>query len=312
MKQQRWLIVGLGALVLLFVAFVGRRVSPGVANSATPGQPKSSPRRIISLAPSITEVLFALGLGDSVVGVTRFCTFPPEAASKDDVGGYYDPNYEAIAMLKPDLVVCMPEHEKPREYLAAMGVETLTVSHQSIAEILASVRTIGAKAGVRNQAETLVTELEQRIDEAATKTRGLSRPAVLIALGRDVELDRIEDVYVAGQGGWYEELVELAGGVNAYDGGLPFPSVSAEGILSMNPDVIIEVLGDITRTEVDYEHVGLGWRSLPQVSAVQAKRVHLLHRDFALIPGPRFVQILDEFIRALHPELIWSDHEISQ
>ena len=80
----------------------------------------------------------------------------------------------------------------------------------------------------------------------------------------------------------------------------------------MNPDVIIEVLGDITRTEVDYEHVGRGWRSLPQVSAVQAKRVHLLHRDFALIPGPRFVQILDEFIRALHPELIWSDHEISQ
>ena len=303
----KWVTVGLAALAVFGLCFLARR-GVGRTDATPPAERRTvAPYgRIISLAPSITETLFAIGLGDAVVGVTRYCDYPPEARSKHRVGGVYDPNYEAITALAPDLVVMLPGLEDPREYLEARGVRVLTCKHESIGEILESIQRIGRTCGVPEQAEAVVQGLRERMAAIAARTHGLERPTVMVGVGRNVATNRIEGVYIAGKGSFYDQFIDQAGGMNAYGGDLPFASVSAEGILKMNPAVIVEMLGNMSGLDIDPGQAVRAWGALPQVDAVRNGRVHLICGDFAVIPGPRFIRILEELAHALHPELGWT------
>jgi len=304
--QPKWVVVGLTAAAVFGLSFLAqRRVERLGSFPVAEGMGAVPYRRIISLAPSITETLFAIGLGDAVVGVTRYCDYPPEARSKRQVGGVYDPNYEAITALSPDLVMMLPVHEKPRKYLEARGVKVLTTRHETVAEILESIRQIGRTCGVPDQAEAVVQSLRRRMDAVAAFTRGLDRPSIMVGVGRNIASNRLEDIYIAGKGGFYDQLIGYAGGVNAYAGSLPFPAVSAEGILKMNPAVIVEMLGNMSGQNIDPEQATKAWQVLPRVDAVRNGRVHLIRGDFAVVPGPRFILILEKLARALHPELDW-------
>jgi iron complex transport system substrate-binding protein len=304
-------------LILIVFAFARFLKQAGRTEPENPGDtpavdaPLTSELRIISLAPSITEILFALDLGDSVVGVTRFCKFPQEASERTDVGGYYDPNYEAMAALRPDLAIVMPEHETVRNRLTGMGIETLTVDHRTVAGILDSIDAIGRMGGVEREAEALVRSLKQRMGAVEALTQGLERPRVMLTIERDVNSDRIEGVYLAGNSGWLDELIRLAGGVNAYRGPLAFPEVSAEGILNLNPDVIVEMLGDLLGQEPEerQRQATRAWQRLPSVNAVKHDRVHILTEQFVIIPGPRFILILENLARILHPDAPWPAHQ---
>jgi iron complex transport system substrate-binding protein len=292
--------------IVFGAAYVARRnASPG-ADAGSDAAPASRPERIVSLAPSVTECLFAVGLGPRVRGVTRYCLYPEPAGSLPRIGGYFDPNYEAILGLKPDLVVMLREHTTPMEQLTALGLRTLAVGQQSVEGILASILEIGRVGGEADRARDLVAGLRARMGAVEEKTRGLPRPRVLVSAGRNAGGGALTDVFIAGRGNFLEDILRAAGGENAYDGSLPFPSVSAEGILRMNPDVIVDMVPTPANRAVNVRATLDEWNVLTRVRAVESGRVYVLTEDFVSIPGPRFILILEKLSRVLHPEVKWA------
>jgi len=283
---------------------IAHRSSPAPA-VAVDEQTVADHQRIISLAPSITEVLFALGLGDSVVGVTRYCDYPPEAAGKLKVGGYFDVNYEAVVAAEPDLVVLLEEHEQPRSYLARLKIETLTVDHSNVAGILRSFQQIADRTGTAGTARDMVSNLRMRMERIEQMTAGFEKPRVMVAVGRNMESGISGEVYVSGQDGYYDGLITMAGGVNAYDRStLKFPALSAEGVARLNPDVILEMAPDID-DETTARKILEQWGSIPGVNAVRDDRIHLFTEDYSVVPGPRFIHLLEWMARAIQPEAGW-------
>jgi iron complex transport system substrate-binding protein len=294
-----------GLLLVATVVLLVATCTPGdTKHIPVPDRP-AAPERIVSLAPSITEILFALGLGDRVVGVTRYCDYPPEALSREQVGGYYDPNYEAIVGLRPDLVVLLPEHAEAREHLARLGVRTLAVDHRSVQGILASITAIGEVGGAEQQAGEIVADIEVRMIQVRRSVEVLPSPRVLICVGRNMGSGSLEDVCVAGNDGFYSEMLKLAGGVNAYSGRMAFPMVSTEGILRMNPEVIIDMVPDLEAGGWSERTIVDEWDTLSGVDAVRHGRVHVFNDDFVVIPGPRFVRVVEKIARTIHPEANW-------
>lgn len=264
-------------------------------------------RRIVSMAPSITETLYALGLGDRVVGVTRYCEYPPEVKDKPRVGGYYDPNFEAIVALQPDLVVMLEKHEQSLPGLEKLKLETLVVSHKTIEGIIESFRTIGRVCGKGVEGRRMAYDYQNRLRRIRDKTEHLPRPRVLFALDRTMGRGHLADVYVVGADDYFDRIIELAGGENVYRGqGVRYPVVSSEGILWLNPDVIVDLAPKQVLEQTDRQTLVSDWDELGQVEAVKKHRVLVFDQDYASIPGPRFLRLVEDLARVLHPEVDWN------
>ncbi|MCF7855419.1 MAG: helical backbone metal receptor [Candidatus Pacebacteria bacterium] len=287
------------ALLVTGALLTGCDRGPGLPLSEGSG---TSPLRIVSLAPSLTEILFALDLGGQVVGVTDFCDYPKAALEKPKVGGFYDANYEQIASLRPSLVVVLKEHEEARKHCRALGIDYLEVDNRSVAAILTSIRTIGERCGAEDEARDLVRTLRDRIEVVREQAANRGRINTLVCIGRAMGSGRIKDVYVAGKGTLYDELLSLAGGVNAYTGRLEYPTVGAEGIVRMNPEVVIDLAADLDEKGLRPEDVRGEWRALPMIDAVHKNRIHILTGDYVTVPGPRFVLLLEDMARAMTEE----------
>lgn len=260
--------------------------------------------RVVSLAPSITETIFALGAQAKLVGVTRYCVFPPEATKIAQVGGYLDPSFEAIVRLKPDIVIVTAGNNETRQKLEELGLRVLTVDHNTISGIIDSISRIGQSVGAGKEAERIGADIRRRINAVKSRTIGLKRPTVMISIGRSMG-GGIGEIYIAGKDNFYDEIIELAGGTNAYDSRISkTPSVSGEGVTRLNPDIIIELAPDKHKDEA--EKSLSQWNRLSQVTAVKNKRVQALTGDYVVIPGPRFVTILEDAARIIHPEVDWS------
>jgi len=297
MVLRRWVLAAVvlaafGGSAALKRAIAGRPEAPG-------GAPAGA-ARIVSLAPSLTEIVFELGLGDRVAAVTRYCTYPPEARSKPQVGGYYDPSYEAVTAARPDLVLMLTEQEEVRREFAKLGLRTLTADHFTVRGVLDSILAIGAACGCPERAAALRERLESRIRDIGRRTAGRPRPRVLLSIGRmagDASLNRVT---VCGRKGYFEELLELAGGTNAFEGELEFPSLSAEGILQADPDVVIELWPDLKEKGLDPEPVRKQWSTIPGFRG----RVHVIGESYVMVPGPRMALLLEDLARAIHPEVV--------
>lgn len=266
--------------------------------------PPSSCGRIVSLAPSLTELAFALGLGGDVVGVTRYCRYPEATRSIPKVGGFLDPNYEAIFLLKPDHVLLLKEHHEAESYLKELGIDGIRVNHNTVESILESVRVLSEFCGREAEGEALLEDLNGRVErvkvrgERFLKERGGKRPRVLISIGRDVSAGGITEVYVAGKDGFYDAMIELSGGENAYLGReIKFPVISIEGLRELKPDIIIDLVPSITEEGVPLEMVKEQWRILPMKGSY---RVEVLGGDYVSKPGPRFIQTLEDISRAVY------------
>jgi iron complex transport system substrate-binding protein len=278
--------------------------APPVGEAAVPDN-APPPQRIISLSPSVTEILFALGLGGRVVGVTRYCDYPPEALAKPKVGGLQDPNLEAIVALQPDLVIFREADAAWTAPFRELHLRTLAVNHKTVEGILESMLTIGLRCDARREAERLVADLQGQLDQLERKTAGLERPRVLLALERTLGAGRIEDVYAAGRGGFLDRMITLAGGENACPPtAVPFPVLSAEGIIRINPDVILDMASAIDPGQTHDDFLA-DWQSLAQVEAVARGRVYRLDADYAYIPGPRLVLLAEDLAKRIHPEVEW-------
>lgn len=294
----------LAAAILL--VFAGSFLARGLV-SEPPAEPSSHAepyRRIVSMAPSVTEILFALGLGDRVVGVTRFCDYPPEARTRAKIGGLLDPNLEALVTLRPDLVIMLQAHERSEPALKELGLDTLVVSHRRLEGVVASITTIGGALGRRRKAERMVAQLDARVARIRERTTGRRRPRVLLSVYRSVRRGELEEVTVAAQDGYFDKLIEIAGGRNACpDTAAPFPQVSREGILAMQPEVIFDVVRPMSQQRPDRRAILAAWRQFLEAAGSGDVRVHLLDDDFAAVPGPRFILLAEKLARLTHPEL---------
>jgi iron complex transport system substrate-binding protein len=249
------------------------------------------PARIVSLAPSNTEILFALGVEARVVAVDAYSDYPPAAAEKPTIGDYADPDLEQIVALDPDLVLATAVHETtivPR--LEALGIPAAVIEPADLAATLDSITTIGMLTGRDDAATELVCALHARIDAVAAAVAGAARPRVFFELS--------PDLYTAGHGTFVDDLIARAGGENVVGAGLgPWPQLSAEAVIAADPEVILLADHEAGVTP-DSVAARPGWSV---VSAVRDERIVPLDTDLVVRPGPRVVDGLEAIARALHP-----------
>ncbi len=261
---------------------------------------REAPRRIVSMAPSNTEILFALGLGDRVVGVTTFCDYPVEAQTKPKIGGLR-PNLETLVAQQPDLVLGV--RGTPPDVVAALEgqqVPVVILSPTDFPGVLANVRAVGRITGATGAAEHVTGEMQRRWDAVAERARAApQRPRVLY------EIDATDPAAVsaAGPGTFIDAMITAAGGVNvlaALTPGQQYPKVSAEAVLQANPQLIL--LGDAPFGQSEATVARRpGWGA---VEAVQRGAVvGIADPNLTSRPGPRLVDGLELVARAIHPEL---------
>ncbi|MEK7408881.1 MAG: cobalamin-binding protein [Acidobacteriota bacterium] len=252
----------------------------------------AQPRRIVSTAPSITEMLYALGLGDRVVGVTTFCHYPPEAAGKPKVGDYLRPNVEIIVSLRPDLVIVERTGVRKTERLPALKLNVIEVDDGTLAGIYESIERIGAAAGVPERAAVLNARIRAELEAISRRAARVPKRRVMFVLGRTP--GRLEDLVVGGKGSYLDEVIRLAGGENVFAGAaVAYSKVSLEEVLARNPEVIVD-MGEMAQTvgvtEARKKAVVALWSRYPSLAAVNERRVFAVASDIFVVPGPRVVE----------------------
>jgi iron complex transport system substrate-binding protein len=262
------------------------------------------PQRIVSTAPSITELLYALGLGDRIVGVDRFSRYPPEVLRKQKIGDYANPNLEVIASLRPDLVMIPTNPVKLAERLATLRLKVLEIDQEGIAKLNDSFRIVGQATGTVEQAARLTSTVRGQLETVRARAAPLKRTRMMFVVGRTP--NRLDGLIVVGQASYLNEIIALAGGENVFrDAVASYPEVSLEEVLARNPDVIVD-MGDMADTVgVTDEHkreVTSLWERLTSVAAVKQHRVHAVASDVYVVPGPRVVEAAKAFFAMLHPE----------
>jgi iron complex transport system substrate-binding protein len=264
--------------------------------STTNTQPSTQPQRlrIVSTSPSTTELLFALGLGESVVGVTRYCDFPAEATKLPKIGGFTDLNLEAIVGLKPDLVVgSRISNVRPIiEKLTSMKIKTAFPPDDDLSQLYTAIREIGAATGEAEKANKLATEIEGKIQAINTIAKTEAAPRTLVVVGW-------RPIVVVAQGAFLDSLVQLAGGVNAIQGAsVPYPNYDLEAIIRAAPEVIIDASMEDLGADVKAR-----WAPYPDIPAVKNGRVYSAPNQSLLRPGPRLAEGLAAITGLLHPTL---------
>lgn len=282
-----------------------RRAALWLVVSAVLAGAAPRPQRIVSTAPSITEILYALGLGDCVVGVTRFCRYPPEAQLKPKIGDYINPNLEAITALKPDLVVVQTNPVRLSERLNALHLRTLEVDQQDIAAIYKSIRRIGDAAGVAQRADELIASIRAGLDAVRAQAAKVKPVRVMFVVGRPP--GRLDGLMVAGRASYLSEVLRIAGGENVFgDAAAAYPQVSLEEVIARNPEVILDMgdMGDATAISETQkrETIELWRRRLAVVNAAKMGRVYPIASDIYVVPGPRVVDAARAIFTLLHPE----------
>jgi len=272
------------------------------ARPKTPAPAPNPPGRVVSLAPNITEILYAIGAGHLLVGNTRYCKYPPEARKVPKIGGYYDPSYERIVAARPDVVILLPEHVEARQRLNDLGISWAEVGCEGLDGLLDAVRRIGEICGRPGPASAVAADMGRSIEEIRSRPRSGAAPRALLCVGRGMGTGSVSEVYIAGTETFHGTLLVAAGGSNVYSGRLRFPLLSQEGILRLNPDVIFEFIPDLAEQAISEKDIKADWRRFPGVPAVVSDRIHVFGGEHVAIPGPRCIALLDAMQRALYPK----------
>jgi len=251
---------------------------------------QSRPHRIVSTSPSITETLFALGVGDQVVGVSQFCNYPPEVQKLPKVGSYIRPDAEAIARLAPDLVILERSSNELAARLNSLHIRFVEVPHSTLEDIFAEVQIIGKAVGVPDRADGLVSQMKSSLNAIQTKARSLPSPRVVMIVDR--QQGTLSNLTAVGPGNYVNQILEIAGGTNVLaKAGLPqYPHISLETVLRENPDVIIDISGtqetEAARRASREATLAL-WEKYKDLTAVRNGHVFAGTTDSLVVPGPR-------------------------
>jgi iron complex transport system substrate-binding protein len=288
-------------ITLMFLVFGLYRRAESKAPSRRIENPHTNtlPQRIVSLSPNLTEILFALGLGDRVAAVSSNCDWPPEAKTKPKVGTFWQPNPEAIIAARPDLLVCesFDQQMTVAKTLKRTGLNILTLRVESIGELFSAITEIGQAAGCSAAAEQLAADIRSRLDHIRAVSSSTRKARVLWVV-------QTEPLRVAGVNTFVNEIVELAGGQNAVAPTIDqYPAVGTEEIISCGAEVIIQsAMGaeNIHKQQIAAEQF---WSRFTNLPAVKNKRIYVIDADTVLRLGPRLPQGLQTTAQCLHPEL---------
>jgi iron complex transport system substrate-binding protein len=248
------------------------------------------PQRIVSLAPSNTELLFALGLGEKIVGVTTACDYPPEAKQKPNIGGAYNMSVESILSKNPDLVVAYGTvNQKPLQQLEHAKIPVLAIDAKTVAETYDAIRLLGRATGTNDRAEEIIEEMQSRISAVEKAVNDVkTKPRVLIAYS-------VGPIYTTGPSSFIADIVRVAGGVNVVSEKLPQDIVTPERGVALAPDVILcapELRDKLKQIP--------GWSSLP---AIRNNRFFSVSSEATLVrAAPRLAKAAEELARYLHPD----------
>jgi iron complex transport system substrate-binding protein len=251
------------------------------------------PSRIVSTSPSITETLFALQLGDRVVGVSTYCRYPQQVLSLPKVGTFLKPEPETIARLKPDLVYVHAGPNNVVQQLGALGLRTAVVDRGTLPSIFSTIREISAAAAVPERGDALVRDIQASLDRVKAAVAGKPPRRVLIIVGR--RTGTLTDMTAVGPGSYLHDLIGIAGGENVLGSvKVEYPRISMETVITLKPDVIIDV-GEMGETPADSDqrrHVTESlWAKQQLVSAVRSGGVHAVTDEAFVVPGPRVVDV---------------------
>lgn len=287
--KRSFFFITLLAAVVLSVACYAKTEGPAGARSFTDeiGRAitvKPAVRRIVSLAPSVTETLFALGLGDRIVGVTSYCDYPPEAREKQKVGDTQRPSIERIVALKPDLVIASTASQLEQfvRKLDELGIPIYVSNPRDLDELLQSINRIGEIVNAPDRARELTTRLRERIQAVESHTDPAARPRVLLVVGTN-------PLITIGKNSFINDLIRRAGG-QSITGDEPreYPQYSLETAVAKQPEIIFLQSGESKLPE-----------RLEQTPAARAGRVHKLDDDLLLRPGPRIVEGLEQMAQKI-------------
>jgi len=292
-------IISLISCALISVLLFSSLAVPAAAATDETGRNVSiaeNPQRIISLAPGITEILFALNLGSKTVGVTDFCNWPVDARQKQSVGGFINPSVEKIIALNPDLILATVDGNRREtiEKLASAGLQVYVINPSSASGILRSIANLGRITKSDRQAKLLVSRLKKRLDNIARQTGRKSKPRIFFQIG-------LEPLITIGRGTLINEAIGLAGGVNiADDAGTRYPRYSKEGIIAGAPEIILfaPMAGD-----KEFTAVKIFWRQFPEVPAVKNNKIYPVETDIIGRASPRFIDAVEKMALLIHPDL---------
>lgn len=279
-------------VVCCLIPFFARAVTDETGRRV---QVRPAPRRIVSLAPGITETLYALGLEGKIVGVTTFCDWPAAAAAKTKIGGFTNPSIEKIVSLRPDLILATADGNRREtvRQLEKLGLPVYVTNPTNTCGVLNSIRHIGSITGREKEAGLLVEKLQKKLDGVAARTRGKKKPRVFFQLG-------MEPMVTAGRGTLIHEVIERAGGVNVAGNDIAnYPRYSAEGIISASPDIIVfaPMVNDKT-----FEAVYKFWRTFEEVPAVKNHKIYPIDANLINRASPRIFDAVEILSLMFHPE----------
>jgi iron complex transport system substrate-binding protein len=272
-----------------------------LATSRLRGQ--QSPHRIVSTAPSITEILFALGIGSRVVGVSQYCDFPPVVQKLPKVGTYVKPDAEAIARLAPDLVILQRISSELTDRLSALHIPYIEVPHGTLNDVFTGIQLIAKAAGVPESAVALIGKIQSSLDGIRAKAKALPSPRVVVIVNR--RQGTLADLVAIGPDNYVNEILEIAGGVNvlAKAGSPQYPHISLETVLRENPDVILDLSGT-QKSETQRKEESLAtqtlWRQNAGLAAVRAGRVYVGTSNALVVPGPRTAEATQMIFDDIH------------
>jgi iron complex transport system substrate-binding protein len=247
--------------------------------------------RIVALSPAINEVLFALGVENNIVGNTTFCTYPEASKRVEKVGGYFAPNLERIVALRPDLVIIQNHQPKFEQQLQQLGIKTLVVSIDRLEDILVGIDRLGAYFGKVDKATAIKQKIEKKLDDL----KGIiTDQKILIVFHSQSDLSH--NIFVAGHGIYFHDIIEASGNHNAYTTQqMGQPVVGLEQIIRMNPDVVIILAPYVT----EVKSLQKPWLALP-INAAKKKNVFVVDQEYAGIPSDRLHLLLDDFKGFFH------------
>jgi iron complex transport system substrate-binding protein len=250
--------------------------------------------RVVSLAPSVTETLFALGAGDEVVGVSTYCDYPPEAAKITRVGSFLTPNIEQIITLKPDVIIGVPTpgNEEPVKTLQGLGFKIVIVPADTVEQTRTSIEMVARALGRNASGRRLIEQFDARLASVRERLRGVPLRRVLMVVGQ-------KPLVAVGSGTFQDELIHMAGGTNVASATrLAWPHLNLEAVIDWAPEVIIDTsMGTEENTQV-LEF----WKQFPSLPAVREQRLYAYRSYEILRPGPRIPEALEMIARAVHPE----------
>jgi len=256
----------------------------------------NTPRHIVSLAPGITEILYALNLETKIAGVTSFCNWPREARQKPQIGGFINPSIEKIVSLQPDLILATVDGNRKDvvRQLERLGLTVYVTNPQDTKGILESILHIGEITSEQKNARALVQKLKKRLDNITEQTGKKIKPRIFFQIGLD-------PVITAGRDTFINEIISLAGGINIAASDMArYPRYSAEGILSGAPDIILFAP---MANDSEFTTVKKFWQKFPEIPAVKNNKIYPIETDLISRASPRIIDAIEKMALIFHPEI---------